>query len=203
MTRKTTLTPRSRRKFESAVQDLFKQTYLETNEAKSYAALFNGIKSKLRQFNLPHDQMYDVIHETYLRGIKLLESGEEIKNSRAWIRKTSLNVIREMSRKQKKEQSWDSNLIERQLAPEASNSFSSENSKDEDLRVLELALKKLEPKDNKLIVLRHIEGLSWRQVVSHLASQGEYLTEASARQRGNRSLKRLRKIFFELKKHNQ
>ncbi|NET85886.1 MAG: sigma-70 family RNA polymerase sigma factor [Moorea sp. SIO1F2] len=197
---KKTLTPRE--KFESAVQHLFKQTYLETNEAKSYAALFNGIKSKLRQFNLPHDQMYDVIHETYLRGIKLLESGEEIKNPRAWIRETSFNVIREMSRKQKKEPSWDSNLIEHQKALEASNSLNSANYDDKDLRLLELALKKLEPKDNKLIVLRHIEGLSWQQVVNHLASNGEVVTEASARQRGKRALKRLRNIFFELKKHN-
>ncbi|NEO15504.1 MULTISPECIES: sigma-70 family RNA polymerase sigma factor [unclassified Moorena] len=179
-----------------------KQTSLETNEAKYYAALFNGIKSKLHQFNLPHYQMYDVIHETYLRGIKLLDSGQEIENPRAWIRATSFNVIREMSRKQKKEQSWDSNLIERQLAPEASNSLSSANSDDENLKLLELALQKLEPQDSQLIVLRHIEGLSWQQVVSHLASKGEYITEASARQRGNRSLKRLRKIFFELKKHN-
>ncbi|NEO72457.1 sigma factor-like helix-turn-helix DNA-binding protein, partial [Moorena sp. SIO3H5] len=86
--------------------------------------------------------------------------------------------------------------------PEASNSLSSANSDDENLKLLELALQKLEPQDSQLIVLRHIEGLSWQQVVSHLASNGEVVTEASARQRGNRSLKRLRKIFFELKKHN-
>ncbi|WP_293100768.1 RNA polymerase sigma factor [Moorena sp. SIOASIH] len=143
------------------------------------------------------------MNETYLRGIKLLESGQEIKNPRAWIRKTSLNVIREMSRKQKKEQLWDSNLIEHQIAPEDSHSLCSENSEDEDLRLLELALKKLDPKDSKLIVLREIEGLSWRQVVNHLASKGEYITEASARQRGKRALKRLRNIFFELNNHHQ
>ena len=195
-----TLTPRI--KFESAVKHLVNQTSLETNEANYYAALVKGIKSKLRQFNLPHVQVNDVIHETYLRGIKVLESGQEIKNPRAWIRKTSFYVISEMSRKQKKQQSWDSNLIEHQLAPEDSHSLCSENSEDEDLRLLELALKKLDPKDYKLIVLRHIEELSWQQVVSHLASNGEVVTEASARQRGNRALKRLRKIFFELKKHH-
>ncbi|NEP28280.1 sigma-70 family RNA polymerase sigma factor [Moorena sp. SIO3I6] len=198
---KKKLTPRE--KFESAVKHLFNQTSLETKEATFYAALFNGIKKKLRQFNFPDDQIYEVINETYLRGIKLLDSGQEIENPRAWIRATSFNVIREMSRKQKKEQSRDSNLIERQIALEDSNSLDSANYDDEDLRLLELALQKLEPKDNKLIVLRHIEGLSWQQVVSHLASKGEDITEASARQRGNRALKRLRKICFELKKHNQ
>ncbi|NEP26441.1 sigma-70 family RNA polymerase sigma factor [Moorena sp. SIO3I6] len=201
MTIKKTLNPR--KKFESAVKNLFNQTSLETKEAKYYAALFNVIKSKLRQFNLPDDQIYEVINETYLRGIKRLESGQEIKNHRAWIRGTSFNVIREMSREQKKQQSWDSNFIEHQLAPEASNSLSSANSKDEDLKLLELALQKLEPKDNKLMVLRHIEGLSWQQVVSHLASNGEVVTEASARQRGNRALKRLRENFFELKADHQ
>jgi len=144
-----------------------------------------------------------VINETYLRGIKLLDSGQEIEKPRAWIRATSLNVIREMSRKPKKEQLWDSNLIQHQIAVEASNSLDSANYDDKDLRLLELALKKLEPKDYKLIVLREIEGLSWKQVVNHLASQGEYITEASARQRGKRALKRLRKIFFELKPHHQ
>ncbi|AOX01660.1 hypothetical protein BJP34_21420 [Moorena producens PAL-8-15-08-1] len=195
-----TLTPRE--KFESVVQHLVNPTSLKTNEATSYAALINGIKKNLRQFNFPDNQVDDVIHKAYLRGIKLLDSGQEIENPRAWIRATSFNVIREMSRKQNKEQSWDSNLIERQLARQASNSLSSANSEDENLKLLELALQKLEPKDNKLIVLRHIEGLSWQQVVSHLASKGEDITEASARQRGNRALKRLRKIFFELKKHN-
>ncbi|NEQ84537.1 MAG: sigma-70 family RNA polymerase sigma factor [Moorea sp. SIO2I5] len=201
MTFNKTLTPRE--KFESAVKHLLKPTSLETKEATYYAALFNGIKSKLRKFNLPDDQIYEVINETYLRGIKLIESGQEIENPGAWIRVTSFNVIREMSRKREKEQLWDSNLIEHQLAPEASNRLSSENSKDEDLRLLELALQKLEPKDNKLIVLRHIEGLSWKQVVNHLASNGEVVTEASARQRGNRALKRLRNRFFELKADHQ
>ncbi|WP_158026584.1 sigma-70 family RNA polymerase sigma factor [Moorena producens] len=170
-------------------------------------SFINGIKSKLRQFNLPDYQIYEVITETYLRGIKLLESGEEIEKPRAWIRRTSFNVIREMSRKQKnkqkKEKSWDANFKEHQIALEDSNSLDSENSEEENFKLLELALQKLEPKDNKLIVLRHIKGLSWKQVVNHLASKGEDITEASARQRGNRALKRLRKIFFELKKHNQ
>ncbi|WP_424101950.1 RNA polymerase sigma factor [Moorena producens] len=192
-----------RKKFESTVKNLFNQTSLETKEARYYAALFNGIKKKLRQFNFPDDQIYEVINETYLRGIKLLESGQEIENSRAWIRATSLNVIREMSRKQKKQQSWDSNLIQHQIALEDSHSLSSANSEDENLKLLELALQKLEPKDKKLIVLRHIEGLSWQQVVSHLASNGEFVTEASARQRGNRALKRLRNIFFEFKADHQ
>ncbi|NEO66135.1 MAG: hypothetical protein F6J98_39430, partial [Moorea sp. SIO4G2] len=70
-----TLTPRE--KFESAVQHLLKQTSLETKEAKSYAALFNVIKSKLRQFNLHNIQVNEVINESCLRGIKLLESGQE------------------------------------------------------------------------------------------------------------------------------
>ncbi|NEQ86577.1 MAG: hypothetical protein F6K26_42900 [Moorea sp. SIO2I5] len=108
-----------------------------------------------------------------------------------------------MSRKQNKEQSWDSNLREHQIALEDSNSLDSVNYDDEDLRLLELALKKLHPKDYKLIVLRHIERLSWQQVVKHLASNGEVVTEASARQRGKRALKRLRNIFFELKADHQ
>ncbi|NEQ08309.1 MAG: sigma-70 family RNA polymerase sigma factor [Moorea sp. SIO4E2] len=196
-----TLTPRE--KFESVVKHLVNPTSLKTNEATSYAALINGIKKNLRQFNFPDDQIDEVINETYLRGIKFLESGQEIKNPKAWTRVTSLYVIREMSREQKKEQLWDSHLIEHQKALEDSHSLSSANSEDENLKLLELALQKLEPKDYKLIVLRHIEGLSWQQVVSHLASNGEVVTESSARQRGNRALKRLRKIFFELKKHNK
>ncbi|NEP36174.1 hypothetical protein [Moorena sp. SIO3B2] len=198
------LTPNEKKeKFESAVNYLLNQSYLKTKEANYYAALLNSIKSKLRQFNLPDDQSYDVINETYLRGIKLLDSGQEIKNPGAWIRVTSLNVIREISRKQEKEQSWDSNLIERQIAPEASNSFSSENYDDEDLRLLKLALKKLESKDYKIIVLREIQGLSWKEVVSNLASNGEVVNETCARQQGSRALKRLRQIFFELKNHHQ
>ena len=144
--------------------------------------------SKLQQVDF-----YDVVPEVYLRGTKLIASGEDIENPGAWIRVTSYNVIREMSREQKKEQA-NSELIECQVAPD-----NCEENNEVELNILKTSLQDLSEKDRQILELRFFQNLSWKEVVTYLASTGEILTEANARQRGKRALKRLKKVFLSIK----
>jgi RNA polymerase sigma factor (sigma-70 family) len=194
MSYKPTLT--AKEKFDVAIQAFLKPNHLEVEENISYAKLKNFIKRNLQQFNLHNIEVNEVVHITYLRGVKLIEDGEEIKNPIAWIRVTSFNVIRELSRKQKKHQPVDSNSIEYQMdLQQLSYDFTLEDADDADIKLLKLALQKLEPKDRQLLVLWKVEDLSWKEVVKRLASCGEVVSEATARQRGKRALERLRKVY--------
>ena len=65
-------------------------------------ALFSYILRLIIQFNLFCIDVEEVINESYLRGIKYIDkTGEEIYLPEAFIKRTSLNVVREMSRKKK------------------------------------------------------------------------------------------------------
>lgn len=189
----------AREKFDLFIQALLNLNNLELEERKYYAVLANFIKCRLRQFNLHCVTMEDVIFESYIRGVKLIESGQEIKNPAPWLRITSLNVIREMSRNKERQQLVNSDLRVQQIALEFSSSRASEKVNAEALKILELSLQKLQSMDYKIIVLREIKSLSWKEVVRNLANDGEIVTEASARQRGKRALERLRKIYFSIK----
>jgi DNA-directed RNA polymerase specialized sigma24 family protein len=189
----------ARAKFDLVIQALLNPNNLEFEERKYYAVLVNYIKCRLRQFNLYHVTIDDVISESYIRGVKLLESGQEIENPGAWIRVTSLNVIREMNRNRERQQLVSSNLREHKTLVKVNNSLVAEKVDDESLKLLELALQKLELKDYKIILWREIEGLSWKDVVRNLAAEGEIVSEVSARQRGRRALGRLRTVYFSIK----
>lgn len=186
--------PDARKSFDLTIKGLANpNTITDLQQRKSSIVLARFIKRSLKQFHLEQVDFYDVVPEVYLRGTKLIASGEDLKNPGAWIRVTSYNVIREMSRKQKKEQA-NSELIELQVASE-----NCEETNEVDLNILKNSLEDLNEKDRQILDLRFFQNLSWKQVVTYLASTGEILTEANARQRGKRALKRLKKAFLSVK----
>jgi RNA polymerase sigma factor (sigma-70 family) len=197
-----TLTVTAKAKFTSAIQAVLNPHYLTGEERTSYAGLKNYIKRTLQQFNLQNRELDDVLNEVYIRGIKYIELGQEIEKPRAWIRKTCFNVIREISRRQRRNQPTDPRSIESQIEKQQfSNNWALED-KEVDVDLLKLSLEQLNPKDHQLLVLREVEDLSWKEVVEHLAAQGIIVNEATARQRGKRALERLRQIYGALSKSN-
>lgn len=180
-----------KKSFDFVIQGLSQPDKVKNpQERKSLFALAFFIKKKLKQLRLEQVDVYDVIAEVYLRGIKKITSGENIKNPGAWIRVTSHNVILEMSRKQKKEQP-DSEFLENQVAPKTCK----ENSEVQ-LNILRKSLENLSEKERLILELRFFQDLSWKEVRSILASKGEILTESNLRQKGHRALEKLKKSFF-------
>ncbi|MDJ0901569.1 MAG: sigma-70 family RNA polymerase sigma factor [Xenococcus sp. MO_188.B8] len=184
----------AKKSFDSAIKGLANPKHIsDLQDRKSSIVLARFIRRTLQQFHLGQVEFYDVVHEVYVRGTKLIASGEDIKNPGAWTRVTAYNVIREMSRKQQKEQA-NSELIESQVAPD-----NCEETKEIELNILKQSLQDLSEKDRQILELRFFQNLTWKQVVTHLASSEEILTEATARQRGNRAVRRLKKLFLSIK----
>lgn len=185
------LRPDAKKSFDLAIKGLSQPNkIIDPQDRKSSIVLAHSIKSRLKQFHLEQVDFDDVVSEVYLRGTKKINSGENIKNPGAWIRVTSLNVIREMSRQQQKEQA-NSELIEHQVAPK-----SYEENNEIQLCILKQSLDNLSKKDRQILKLRFFQNLSWKEVVDYLASTGEILTEDNVRQKGSRALKKLKKSFF-------
>ncbi|NJO65247.1 MAG: hypothetical protein HC836_46240 [Richelia sp. RM2_1_2] len=78
------------------------QTLLFPGSSSAHSTLTFVLHS-LTQFNLSQSySVTEILIEAYLRGVKKIETGEYIENPLAWIRSTSYNIIRELSKERKK-----------------------------------------------------------------------------------------------------
>lgn len=180
----------NKQKFNLAVTALFDDQIFESR------AFWMNIIRTLKQYRL--SGTYDakeIIAEAYARGIKLIESGEAIDNPLPWMRRTCLNVIRELRRKQN--QADDPKLDPSGLM--GSDVAWSRLIQDEDIRLLCLALQQLSPKDQELLCLHYIENHSWQEIADLLSrSSQSKLNANAARQRGHRALRALRRHYINL-----
>lgn len=137
-----------------------------------------------------------VLNETYLRGISQIHKGEVIKNLPAWVRKTAYNVVRELKRDQQKAVPFE----EHQHVLEADQSSISSEDLEDDLATLRMAFQLLDPQDQKLLNLKVVEGLSWREIreILYREGRGDH-TESVLRKRKERALLRLRKKYHAIK----
>jgi RNA polymerase sigma factor (sigma-70 family) len=192
-----------RQKFDSAIQLLLKSENLNSTEYNALS-VFPFIKGKLKQFHLDNFNVYDIINEVYIRGVKLIESGQPIRKPFAWIRGTAFNVIREISRNQTKWKLVDYSSVEYAVASEeAKNSLVSEDAINEYLKSLQMSVQELEPKDRQILELWKVKGLSWKEVAKNLDLNGEEVPSLpTLRKRGERALERLRQKYYSMNQSN-
>jgi RNA polymerase sigma factor (sigma-70 family) len=192
-----------RQKFDSAIELLLKSENLNSTEYDALS-VFPFIKGKLKQFHLDNFNVYDIINEVYIRGVKLIESGQPIRKPFAWIRGTAFNVIREISRNQTKWKLVDYSSVEYAVASEeAKNSLVSEDAINEYLKSLQMSVQELEPKDRQILELWKVKGLSWKEVAKNLDLNGEEVPSLpTLRKRGERALERLRQKYYSMNQSN-
>lgn len=192
-----------KQKFDSAIQLLLKSENLNSTQYDALS-VFPFIKGKLKQFHLVNFNVYDIINEVYIRGVKLIESGQPIRKPSAWIRVTALNVIREISRNQTKWKLVDYSSVEYAVASEeAKNSLVSEDAINEYLKSLQMSVQELEPKDRQILELWKVKGLSWKEVAENLDLNGEEVPSLpTLRKRGERALERLRQKYYSINQSN-
>ena len=179
--------------FKLAIEGLLEpKTVTKPEEKESYLLLKNFIKRTLSQFNLKNTCVEDIISEVYLRGEKLINSGEDIRNPGAWIRVTAYNVIREIQRQKQKEQP-NSELVELKVSPQKTED---NQEREQNFLKLKQSLQSLNEKDRQILELRFFQDLSWQEVTEYFVSRGEVVASATVRQRGSRALKRLRKAYL-------
>lgn len=168
-------------------------TELSHGESQDCIATWKFIHSRIIQFHLNCDA-HSVVNEAYLRGINTINDGKEIYSPLAWMRSTAFNIIRERSRKQNKV-NYDSPFLENYLDNIHIEADSITMIDPEVKHLLDAALTSLKPKEQEVLKLRWIDGLSWREIAYKLSCEAEQISEGTIRKRGGRALKRLRKKY--------
>jgi RNA polymerase sigma factor (sigma-70 family) len=158
-------------------------------ESPRARSLLSYIRRTLRQYGLAGTYAEsDIFNEAYIRGITYILKGGEIRSPKAWMRTTAFHIISEWSRYAKRYRSLDYGCTE---IPSAE-----EKAIDLDIRTVYAALRKLAPEDRRIIRLKAVEGLSWKEVQQQLVEMGEHhQTEEALRKRGQRAMQKLRDLF--------
>lgn len=186
---------RNRQNFDWTIQPLFDGT--DDNASNFFAS----ITRQLYQFGL--GKTYDareIVAEAYTRGVKSIEAGKTIHNPLGWIRRTCLNVIREFKREQERA---DNPKIDK-LPWSPGGLVFSELMLEEDFLTIQTAVQQLSTEEQELLSKRIIEGLSWKEIgLSIRDSAGKSLKEGTVRQRGARSLKKLKQLYEDLREDIQ
>lgn len=158
------------------------------------------IQRSLMQFHLASQfEPHEILNDAYVRGKEYIWSGGIIRSPHSWLKSTSLNIIREISRRQKKEQLLYPELVE--LIPSLRTTEDSvvtlkniDNTWKTLMNSLE-ALGRTDPEGVRLLRLK-TQGLSWKEIHQQLVKEdGVAPSESTLRQRGCRVTKTLRKIY--------
>ncbi|MEO0407361.1 MAG: sigma-70 family RNA polymerase sigma factor [Cyanobacteria bacterium P01_A01_bin.135] len=157
------------------------------------------IKRRLLQFGLlDFLSVEDVLHESFIRTQRaIVQRGTDIENIPAWLNRVSLNVIREQSRKVRANQrvcqriGTDSEtagyFVESETFIERHSQY---------LEQLSSVLNSLSDREQNILELRLVKKYSWKEISDWLSqSESKPVTEAAARKRGERVLKKLKYVF--------
>jgi DNA-directed RNA polymerase specialized sigma24 family protein len=164
-------------------------------------SLLAFIQRTIRQFGLQaHITEIDIFVEAYLRGVKHTQQHqEEIRQPKAWMRRTAYNIIRECKRDRMHYSTlaFDELMDQGRLLVDASSPSGVED--DVIIHAIDSVLQAvntLSSSDRALIQWKVIEGCSWQEVQTRLIAQGEErVSQAALRKRGQRSLERLRRAY--------
>ena len=174
------------------------------------------IKRRLRQYKLDdYYQPDDVFNDCFLRlscqyelddyyqpyysfnhrflqlGVKK-KSIKDIRNIPAWFRETAYNVIREYHRKLSRESLCPNEIFDK-ISDFKSNEYA-ENL--ENYNYLYEAFIKLPLEKRELLILRIVEGLSWKEIAVFYSEKGEEVNVTLLRQRKRRALITLRMLIY-------
>ena len=177
--------------------------------------LVTYINTRLWQYHLRHQyEASDVLAKTYtkverkiideeiqIKGLKVIvtsdEEGPSTKELEFWLKRFLYNDVRDLSKKELRFNKELTKLKSRIISQESyatldSNilSISYEGRDKFQKASLQKALSKLMPNDKKILFLRHVDDLKWGEIGKILN-----ISEASARKKGNRALKRLKDNF--------
>ncbi len=153
---------------------------------------FAYIRRLLRQNYLADVDAHEVLSESVLRLIRYMNKHQtEVKSYEAMLKTISLNVIREMSRKQRLKLRVDYDTIQHKLTSKQSGSEQVYQTID-NLRLLDSLWKQLSPLDSELLILRIMRGLNWKTISTLFSEKKVSCTPSSLRKRYERLIKRLR-----------
>jgi DNA-directed RNA polymerase specialized sigma24 family protein len=169
-------------------------------------SLLAFIYRTIRQFGLQgYITEVDVFVEAYLRGVNYTNnSGERILQSRAWLRKTAYNIIREWKRDRSRyspaafDELLEQGAVGYHEDPPLGVATADIPWAEAEIQDVVRAFQGLEDADRRLIQWKVIENLSWQAIQARLVAQGEdAVSLAALRKRGQRALERLRQHYHQ------
>lgn len=151
------------------------------------------LKRLLKQFRLNgcYTEMY-IFNEAYVRAYKLIkQKGEAIKNPLTWLKKTGCNIIYELSRKQQTSVPFEeANQVHLDFNPISDEVLEANWEK------VKAAFQQLSIEEQRLINLKIVQGLSWREICNIYHQEGQPYKEEALRKKKERIIKKLRQIYY-------
>lgn len=169
---------------------------LEKKSSESYSFI-NFLNRTLWQFKLGSTYSApDIFSEAYVRGIRKIEEGVEIKIPAAWLRATCYNIIREFSREEKRKRLSREHIL---TEPQEIDKTAVEMMEPH-LHSVWYAFKAISDEDKRLLLLRIVDNMSWQEISEVLSKDFPYTkkTTSSLRTAGSRALRRLRRKYHEI-----
>lgn len=177
------------KRFQACFLELIKPSHPEG------ITIYAFISRILSQFHLTslYDPAY-VLHETYLRAFDYIcgNKNGRIHSPTPWIKATAVNVVRELSRRERKTDSTEDVKGWEQL--EAQPSATDFNVSHE-ITLIMLAFQRLPVEDQRILRLVLMEDRPYREIQQMYGSEGDDISEATLRKKKERALKRLRDIY--------
>lgn len=157
------------------------------------------IYRNLKLLQLRGVEPYEVLHEVWLCGIQTIKAGRTINNPKAWIRTVAYRIIIKEVRRLKPEKiaSVSFDTIEPYALVEI-NASSNDNESEDCHQLIRQSICELDQEDQRLIILRFFQKLSWEEIREVLISEGIGVANVAAlRKRGQRALERLRNKYHQ------
>lgn len=179
-----------RAQFELAIESIV------SKKDQSGQLICASIQRKLHQFNLARSySVAHILNAVYLIGVDQIENGYIIYNPRGWIRTVAFRQIQKISIEGR-------NFVE--FDEERGSAFCQDDSSDEipelDLACIRIAFHQLSLFSQKLLSMKLIKGMTWKQIRHALvqAGDGDY-QETVLRKRKERALEKLKELYWQVK----
>jgi len=159
------------------------------NNNSSGRLLYAFVRRNLHAFHLEGDFCEAaILNEALLRAVSATRRGVIIQHLPAWLRTASYNILREKIRDRRRFVSLESEQVDQ-------IEYQSEGI-EEDLSFIQVAFGMLDPKDQRLLTLKIVQGLSWQEIHDVYTTEGQHKCSIPLlRKQKERALIRLRKQF--------
>jgi DNA-directed RNA polymerase specialized sigma24 family protein len=182
------------------INALVVQIFLDPKDIEHHT-LLPWIKHLVKQFGLTgYLCEFEVLIEAYTIAIKKTKEGHVINNLPAWFKGTALNIVRNIKREIRRQDSIKSNFqYDREEVENASYRSIDDNSMDDNVQSLIKAFSMLCEADRDILILRIVKGLTWSDIAEKMIQEGKENSTSMEkllvrlRQRHSRALSKLRK----------
>lgn len=174
----------------SIVDEAFSELFKENSIFVTCAA---GLKQY--QLEYKYDPAY-VINTAYFRACDAIDKGKHIENFPGWVRLTCTNIIRELSREEKKRQKHNRQVIAETLpSPQKPDWLNNEEATPEQ-RHMRAAFAQLSQLEQDILTLKVVKGLRWKDIQLALVTAGYPLMNTNTlSQKKRRALKHLEESY--------